>query len=601
MAEETIHYRIRPIRPEAHLFEVTLTIAEPAPEGQVISMAAWIPGSYMIRDFAKNIVTLSASRGGSPIAVEKLDKQTWQLAAGEGPVAVRYEVYCWDLSVRSAHLDPTHGYFNGTSLFFKVHGQEKRPCSVDIEPPEGPAYASWRVATTLPTDGTRPYGFGRYRAADYDELVDHPVEMGSFELIEFEVGGKPHAMALTGRHQADTARLATDLKKICDYQVGLFGEFPADRYLFLTMVVGDGYGGLEHRSSSSLICKRDALPRAGLAEPDEGYRDFLGLCSHEYFHTWNVKRIRPKAFQNPDLSRECHTRLLWAFEGITSYYDELALVRAGVISPESYLELLGQMITRVLRVPGRHRQTLAESSFDAWTKLYKQDENGPNAIVSYYTKGALTALALDLTIRRQTEDRRSLDDVMRALWSDYGSRDRGIGEQEYESVVEAATGVSLGAFFDQALRGTDDLPLADLLATVGIGFHLRTATSDSDKGGKPAANGAERPDFGVRLAPDSAEARIQFAFDGRPAMRSGLSAGDVLVAVDGIKVARDTFDKRLSRYRAGETVEVHAFRRDELMRFEVTLETPPEDTCYLTLEAAEGETLRRRQHWLGGA
>ncbi|SCZ59423.1 M61 family metallopeptidase [Thiohalomonas denitrificans] len=601
MAHSAIHYTIRPAHPEAHLFEITLRIDEPASEGQTLSMAAWIPGSYMIRDFAKNVVRLSASSDGEPVAVEKLDKQTWQCAPCEGSLEVHYEVYCWDLSVRGAHLDPTHGYFNGTGVFLKADGHHHTPCSVDIRPPEDEAYGRWRVATTLPADGAAPYRFGRYRADSYAELVDNPVEMGKFDLIEFESRGKPHAMALTGRYRADTARLATDLQKICDYHIGLFGELPAERYLFLTMAVGDGYGGLEHRSCSSLMCKRDALPRHGMVEPDDAYRDFLGLCSHEYFHTWNVKRIRPKVFQEYDLSREVHTRLLWAFEGITSYYDELALVRAGLISPESYLELLGQMITRVMRVPGRHKQTVAESSFDAWTKLYKQDENAPNAIVSYYSKGALVALALDLTIRRETHGKRSLDDVMHALWNEYGRNDRGIDEREYEAFVEEVAGISLSGFFDKALRGTDDLPLAELLSSVGVGYHLRSAESDTDKGGKPPSPDASHPDLGIRLAPSTEEAKILFAFEGRSAMRAGLSAGDVVVAIDGIKTTRGNLDQLLSRYQGGDKLDVHAFRRDELMTFEVELQETPPDTCYLTLDDAEGETLQYRQHWLGGA
>ena len=374
----TINYTIAPINPSAHLFEVILTIAKPDPDGQVVSLPAWIPGSYLIRDFARNIVEIAAVADRKPLALLKLDKQSWRCAPCTGPVTLRYSVYAWDLSVRSAHLDTTHGYFNGTSVFLRVHGQDHLPCTVEIVPPEGPFAESWRVATTLPCEDAPKWGFGRYRAADYDELIDHPVEMGDFTLIEFEACGVPHAVTLTGRHRADTERLARDLKTICEYEIAFFGiPAPMQEYLFQVMVIDDGYGGLEHRSSTSLICSRSDLPRVGEPETSEGYRSFLGLCSHEYFHTWNVKRIKPAAFIPYDLSREVHTPLLWLFEGFTAYYDDLILRRCRLIDDESYLELLGQNITRVMRGSGRLKQPLADSSFDAWTKYYKQDETPP--------------------------------------------------------------------------------------------------------------------------------------------------------------------------------------------------------------------------------
>ncbi len=294
---------------------------------------------------------------------------------------------------------------------------------MEIVAPEGPAYRAWRVATTLPSAGAAPWGFGAYRAANYDELIDHPVEMADFLVASFEAGGATHDVAITGKVNVDLDRLTTDLARICQWQVDLFGgargcRAPFDRYLFQVAAVGDGYGGLEHRSSTSLCCKRDELPAPGMEGVTDDYRSFLGLASHEYFHSWNVKRIKPAAFVPYDLARESYTRQLWAFEGITSYYDDLALVRCGVIDAGSYLELLGQTITGVLRTPGRHVQSVADSSFDAWIKFYRRDENAPNAVVSYYAKGALVALALDLTLR---DAGASLDDLMRLLWQRHGA------------------------------------------------------------------------------------------------------------------------------------------------------------------------------------
>ena len=596
-----VHYAIRPVNPEAHLFEVVLTIRAPAPDGQQLSLPAWIPGSYMIRDFAKNIVTIEASCANEPVALKKLDKQTWQAVPCSDALEVRYTVYAWDLSVRSAHLDTTHGYFNGTSVFLRVHGQDEKPCSVELLGPEGQGYADWQVATTMPPLSAEIYGFGLYQAADYDELIDHPVEMGDFTLLEFEAGGVPHAMAITGRHYADIERLKGDLKRICEYHIGLFGEAPFERYLFQTMVVGDGYGGLEHRSSTSLLCTRGDLPRVGEEKISDDYRGFLGLCSHEYFHSWNVKRIKPAAFLPYDLRQEVHTPLLWAFEGFTAYYDDISLVRCGLIPAESYLELLGQTITRVVRHSGRLKQSVSESSFDTWTKFYKQDENGPNAIVSYYTKGSLVALALDLMLRHQSNGERSLDDVMRALWQHHGKPHEGITPQQMEALINEVAGTDLSDFFEQALRGTEDLPLADLLSHIGVEYCLRTASSNSDKGGKPGKEDGETPlALGVRYGTDPQGAKLLNVFDGGAAQEAGLSAGDIVIAVDGLRANQENIEKLLAWHRRKESVTVHAFRRDELMTFRVPIKEAPRDTCFLALqEGADEQRCLLRKGWLG--
>ncbi|HEA25778.1 MAG TPA: M61 family peptidase, partial [Ectothiorhodospiraceae bacterium] len=312
-----IHYHVTPSNPEAHLFEIKLTIQQPAPAGQRLTLPAWIPGSYMIRDFAKNIVTLEAHANNEPVAFQKTDKQSWQFASCSGPLIISYSVYAWDLSVRTAHLDQSHGYFNGTSLFLEVEGQSEQPCSVEISAPARDYGSQWQVATTLPSLKAKPYQFGLYQAASYDELIDHPVEMGRFTLIKFSATGIPHEVAITGRHDCDEKRLVEDLARICESQIAMFGEAPFERYLFQVMVVGNGYGGLEHRSSTSLLCNRDDLPHHNMKKVSNGYRQFLGLCSHEYFHSWNIKRIKPAAFIPYDLSQESHTSLLWFFEGIT--------------------------------------------------------------------------------------------------------------------------------------------------------------------------------------------------------------------------------------------------------------------------------------------
>jgi predicted metalloprotease with PDZ domain len=574
--QAAIRYTIVPKDLAAHLFNVSLTIAAPDPEGQVVVLPAWIPGSYMIREFARNIVRIRAESGGEPVALTKLDKHAWRAAPAGGPLTLHYEVYAWDLSVRAAHLDQTHGFFNGTSVFLRVLGQESTPHQVDIQRPADPAAADWRVATSLPEAGAKRYGFGTYLAADYDELIDHPVEMGDFALGTFTAHGAQHDIVVTGRvPNLDMTRLEKDLKAICETQIAFFEprtkRAPMDRYVFLTLAVGDGYGGLEHRASTALICARADLPATSApktAEPNEGYIKFLGLCSHEYFHTWNVKRIKPAAFAPYDLQVENYTPLLWLFEGFTSYYDDLMLVRSGIISEATYLKLLGKTVGSVLRGSGRTKQSIAESSFDAWSKYYRQDENAPNAIISYYSKGSLAGLAFDLTIRAKTDGARSLDDIMLALWERYG-RDfyqggaRGVTEAEVEALFDEVSGVRLKTIFERYIRGTEDIPLAKLYAPFGIKL------TDERKNSKPSL------DAGIgRDAGGIGGAKLTVVHEGGAAHQAGLSAGDIVIAVDGLRVNGNpcNLDQLFSRYRVGDTVTVHAFRRDELMQFNVTLQ-----------------------------
>jgi predicted metalloprotease with PDZ domain len=601
-----IRYRIQARHPEAHLFEVTCTVADPDPAGQRFALPAWIPGSYLIRDFARHVVSIHAATRGTAVGLTKTDKHTWRAAPCTGPLTVTAEVYAWDLSVRGAHLDATHGFFNGPSVFLRALGKEDRRCEVDIVAPPGRGHAAWRVATALASAGARPGGFGLYAADDYDELIDHPVEMGDFTHAAFVAGGVPHEIAITGRHRADVARLVHDLKRLCEQHIRFWGgPAPMDRFVFLVTAVGEGYGGLEHRASTALLCSRDDLPQPGAREATESYRTFLGLASHEYFHTWNVKRIKPQAFTPYDLDRENYTTLLWAFEGVTSYYDDLLLVRCGLLQPEQYLEALGRSITQLLRSPGRRRQSVAESSWDAWIKYYRQDENAPNAIVSYYGKGSLVALCADLLIRGRTRGRRSLDDVMRALWRRYGRTGMGVPEDGVERLAEEVSGVRLGTFFDRALRSTAELPLESLLETVGVQMELRPAESAADRGGRPAAKGAKslaaRVTLGARTAGEGNDLKLTHVLDGGAAQAAGLAAGDVLVALDGLRVTPRNLEAALARLRPGDSARALAFRRDELNEVTLRFSAPPADTCVLRFAPKPGAgATRLRRGWLGG-
>jgi predicted metalloprotease with PDZ domain len=594
---DAVHYRIAPLDLHAHVYEVQVTVDHPDADGQRFWLPTWIPGSYLIREFARHFVTVRAEAQGNSVSVRKEAKNVWRAAPCTGPLTVIAHVYAFDLSVRTAYLDATRGYFNGPAVFLCPQGREGAPCIVDIEPPKD---LSWRVATTLPRAGAEPFGFGRYRAENYDELIDHPVETGVFVQATFDAGGAKHDVTLSGRQEGDLPRLAQDLQRVCQWQIDLFGggpgsRAPVDRYLFQIMAVGDGYGGLEHRASTSLLCSRKELPRPGLPEIDDDYLTLLGLASHEYFHTWNVKRIKPAAFVPYDLAQENYTRQLWAFEGITSYYDDLALVRCGLIAPARYLELLGRTLTTVQRGAGRLMQSVAESSFDAWIKYYRRDENTPNSVVSYYAKGSLVALALDLILR--SNGRSTLDDLMRSLWRRYGQTGVGVPEDGILQHANELAGRDLSEFFARYVDGTEDLPLTDLLAPFGVALHMRAALHDRDRGGRLADGDAPRCALGARVATDQS---LQHVVPGGAAGRAGLSAGDALIAIDGIKATTEALASILKRREPGDTLTLHAFRRDEFMSFAVTLDPAPLDTAVLLLDPAAGtECASRRALWLG--
>ncbi len=586
MNTKPILYSVAPIDLAGHRFRVTMTIPDPAPAGQVISLPAWIPGSYLIRDFARQIESISARSRGRDVAIIKIDNHSWRAAACDGALTITTIVYAWDLSVRGAHLDESHGFFNGTSVFLRAHGFEDRPCEVSLVAPGKPA--RWTVHTSLPEAkkgilAANHHGFGRYRADNYDALIDHPVEMGTPQVIRFTACGAPHELVFTGHvPKLDLKRIRQDVLRICETQIRFFeptrARAPfldsATRYVFLTMVTGDGYGGLEHRASTALIASRKDLPTLGQTEVPEGYQTFLGLVSHEYFHTWNVKRIKPAAFAPYDLSRENHTRLLWIFEGFTSYYDDLMLLRSDVIDRKQYLQILAKQISSVWATPGRHKQSVAESSFDAWTRYYKQDENASNALISYYTKGSLIALGLDLTIRQQTQNLYSLDDVMRCMWERYG-RDfytgaaNGLKERAFTKLVREATGVDVSAEIAQWAYGTSDVPLKKLFLDQNIELSWKASTTQASIDARTRKQG----DLIV----------LASVLENGAAHQAGLSALDVLVAIDGIRVdsSNSTVESLLNRYAPGDIVTVHVFRRDELRSFDVRLSAPPINTCVL--------------------
>ncbi|MBD3754553.1 MAG: M61 family metallopeptidase [Gammaproteobacteria bacterium] len=598
MKHAELHYTLVPQDPAGHLYEVSLHIEKPQTPFEVVYLPNWIPGSYLIRDFSKHLIAPRATtlKGGA-VELQALDKSRWQFASSGEAVEIRYQVYAWDLSVRGAHFDESHAFFNGTSVFLAVQSQRGAACTFELQHSAHSRQQQWRVATGMPALAVDKDGFGLYGAQNYDELIDYPFELGNFHEICFEACGIPHKMVLTGLFECDFERLKQDLTKICETEIRLFGE-PAviDQYVFQVMVTGNDYGGLEHRNSTALMCSRDDLPYPGMQEATDAYLQFLELCSHEYFHLWNVKRIQPAVIQQSDLLEPAFTNQLWWFEGVTSYYDALILLRAGLIDQKRYLKLLAEQMTRVYRMPGRFKQSVAQSSWHSWTKFYQQDENAPNAIISYYTKGSLIALALDLKIRQQTLGAKSLDDVLLHLWQHYGQTGRGLQEYEIEKLCAEVSGLDLGDFFNRYLYGTEDLPFESLFADENIDFNLRAPVSLGDKGGCSEAAALSRH-LGVNVVDTEHQTvKITHVWHDQAAHLAGLSAGDEIIAVNGLKIASvATLENRLKRsgLLQQEVVwQCHYFRRDELRATRITLLPPVADRVQLQLNGSSA--------WLNG-
>ncbi len=501
-----IHYRVQLHDLHAHLYRITLTIAQPSAQ-QLVSLPVWIPGSYLVREFAKNLQCLQASQGEKSIAVEQLSKHQWQVACQtELPLELTYEVSAYDTSVRTAWLDQRRGFFNGTSLLLRVHGQEAHTHRLQIQPCAQVPH--WQLATGLTAIAVDEQSFGTYAADNYDELVDCPVEMGDFWSGTFTACGVPHRFVVAGAPASfDGLRLLQDTQKICEAEINFWGVAPHSRYVFMLNVTYDGYGGLEHCNSTALICSRPDLPRIGMEKVSDGYIQLLGLISHEYFHTWNVKRLRPAELVPYNYDQENYTQLLWFFEGFTSYYDDLLLRRASLIDNTAYLKLITKTLNQVQQTPGRHVQSVAESSFDAWVKYYRQDENTPNITVSYYTKGALVAMCLDLKLRQ--EGTTTLDDTMRALWQ--RCQGGAMTEADVLAVLQEQTGRSWHEELQAWVHGTQELPLLALLSTHGV-------RADVDK---PAPAQA----LGLRVQ-EAHSVIIKQVLRGGLAEQAGMMAGD---------------------------------------------------------------------------
>jgi predicted metalloprotease with PDZ domain len=545
-----MRYRLSMPEPHSHLFHVELAVDRPGDAVEVV-FPVWTPGSYLVREFARHVEGATADDGaGGPLPLERLDKHRFLLCAGATPRAVlRFRVYANELTVRTAHLDGTHGYLNPAAVLPYVRGREAEPHALEVLAPEG-----WRVSTALRG------GPAEFTARDYDELADSPVEIGTHRLVRFEAGGKPHELALWGRGNVDADALVADARRIVEALGALLGGLPYERYLFIVHLADRRRGGLEHAASTTLhVARHGFFPR-------KQYEETLGLLAHEFFHVWNVKRLRPAAFVPFDYAREQYTHLLWWFEGATSYYEQVALARAGILSPARWLEALGEGLTSLARTPGAAKMSLEEASLLAWVKHYRPDENTPNSAVSYYLKGELVAFALDLALRRAG---RSLDDLLRLLYARF--EQGGVPEDGVERVAtELLPPGEARRFFDRFVRGTEPLELE--VGALGLRLRRRAAQGLDDKGGT-AGKKEEGPRPGWLGAELAAGAKLAVGSvrEGSPAHRAGLYAGDELVAEDGFRLERALLWDRLCERGPGGALRLTVFRRDELVPVEVVL------------------------------
>jgi predicted metalloprotease with PDZ domain len=538
-----IRYTLSMPDPNSHLFHVRMEVKGAPADAVDLVMPAWTPGSYKVRDFAKNVQDFRAGRH----AWRKVDKSRWRVEGG-GDLAVEYRVWAFELSVQTSHLDHEHGNVNGASVFFYVDGHKDAPVELEIRAPSG-----WGVATGLARRGRL------WTAPDYDTLVDCPIEIGTFERRSFRVRGVPHHLVVHGKGNYDGKALLADVRKIVETEVKIMREIPYRDYTFLLHNSPERGGGLEHLNSTAL-----QYP-ANLYRPREKYENFLELVAHEFFHLWNVKRIHPEMLGPFDYEREVYTTLLWVMEGFTSYYDTLVPCRAKLITPEKYFKRMAERIQKYEERPGHRRQSLSQSSFDTWISLYQPNENAPNCQMSYYDKGELVGMCLDLEIRRRSGNSRSLDDVMRHLWADYGRDRKGFPEDEFKKACERFAG-NLDGFFADFVDGLEEIPWSRFLAAAGVRLEKQPKKPEEGESKRAA-----KPWLGIAAQKSAGALSVASVIEDSPAWRAGLSPKDEIVALDGAKINPDEWEKRIDEREPGERLAVTVFRSGFLKELPVVL------------------------------
>jgi predicted metalloprotease with PDZ domain len=583
--------------PGSHEYQVHMSVpALPERMTATIVFAAWAPGSYMIRDFARHVYGLKITdRQGRPLGVERLDKQRWSVTTGGHAFIVEYRVFAFETSVRTSFLDDSHAYWNGSSLFFAVDGAQARRCRVDVVAPRG-----WRVSTALPSAGgagarERP----SFLASGYEELADSPFEIGTHELFKFRSERTSFELALYGRTNADPRRLVDILRRVVRATAAIFGGFPFDRYLFIVHALPVGSGGLEHKASVTMDI-------TGLSFEDEkGYQRFADLAAHEFFHAWNVKRLRDPVLGRIDYTRENYTRMLWFHEGFTDYLANIIILRAGITDEPDFWRWIAEDWPKYATRPGRRETPLAELSFEAWIKLYKPAENHVNRSVSYYEKGLWVGMALDLELRLANDRRRGLPELFRDLWDRAGRQEADVTEADVRAAAHAIAGRSLDRFFDKYIHGTDELPLPALLRQAGLKVDFARPWTPESGEKDPVKRARTRGWSGASVQAQShlvgsERAIVKNVLPDSPAATAGLTFGDEIVAIGGDRVNAGNFSRRLADHAPGQAVTVTYFRRDQLRQARFTIAVSPERT--LKIEPAPHPAARAlavRKAWLG--
>jgi predicted metalloprotease with PDZ domain len=579
-----ISYTVSMPKPYTHLLDVEMRLQGSSGAQTNLIMPVWTPGSYLIREYERNVQDFEAKdSGGRTLRWAKTNKNTWRVeTAGAREVVITYSVYANEFSVRTNEVTDQHAFWNNAALLMYPEGQLKAPSVLRVAP-----FGNWKVATALPSAaGARANTF---RAENFDVLYDSPVEVGNFKTISFEVKNVPHRIVIDGEGNYDPERMRRDVQKVVEAAVSMMGgEIPYRDYTFFLHLRSTGGGGLEHLNSTALIYPRFRF------RPEANFKDFLSLVAHEYFHLWNVKRIRPDALGPFDYTQENYTKLLWVAEGLTSYFENIILLRAGLLSPEEYLAGLASGIQDLQNRPGRFEQSLEESSFDAWIKYYRPDENSVNSQVSYYDKGAIIGALLDLEIQRVSKGTRSLDAVLRYLYEEFYKKGRNYTPEDFQRAAELVAGGSLENFFARYVRGREEIDFNTILNYAGLYLD-----SNGTSTGRPAA---ERAYFGATLFMDGNRLMVRNVRAGTPAYDQGINANDEIVALDGMRVTLETFDARLAERKPGDRVTITLFRNDDLRAFEIRLGGRVV-TAYRILPVPNPTADQRQtyQRWLGGS
>ncbi len=592
-----ISFTVAMPRPHTHLLEVDVAIKRAAsgPQEERLIMPVWTPGSYMIREFARHVQDFAALDAvGQQLKWEKTNKDTWRVMTnGAASWHARYKVYANELSVRTSELNSGHAFWNNANILMYLDGYLQSPSTVRVLAPD-----VWKVATGLPAVLGQKNTF---RAENFDILYDSPFEVSNFKTLLFNVKGVAHRIVIDGEGNYDAERMRRDVQKIVETEVEIMGgEIPYHDYTFILHLRGGG--GLEHLNSTALGYPRfgfrvtggdrttSAGPNATVTLERE-YRGFLSLVAHEFFHLWNVKRIRPDALGPFDYTQENYTKVLWVAEGITDYYADLALRRAGLISDSEFLAATARAMQALQDTPGRLEQSAEESSFDSWIKYYRQDENSVNSQVSYYEKGALLGLLLDLQIRKRSGGAKSLDDVMRYLYTEYFKKNRNYGPVDFQKACELMAGGSLEEFFSRFVRGKEELDYNDALEAAGL--RLETNVPGSPRG----AN--DRVFFGADITQDADRLMVERVYAGAPAYEQGLNAGDQIVAIDNMRVTRDFFNARLGEKKPGDLVNLTIFRFDDLSTLLIKLGPAREGTYRIVPVSTQTEAQKKiYRDWL---